>query len=69
MGKVGIYVWRTAVQRGALGGSRPWMTVFAAMAAVRIMKRISGSVPETVFSAELEPGESLIINHLAETYE
>lgn len=69
MGKVGIFVWRTSVQRGALGGSRPWRTVFAAMAAVKIMKRISGNVPETVFSAELGPGESLIINHLSETYE
>lgn len=69
MGKIGIFVWRTAVQKGALGGNRTWMTVFAAMAAVKVMKRFAGSNPETVFTAELKPGESFVINHLAETYD
>jgi hypothetical protein len=34
--KIGIYVWRTAVQKGAFGGNRTWMTVFAAMATVKV---------------------------------
>ena len=66
--KVGIYTWRTAVQKGAFGGNRTWMTIFATMATVKVMRRIAGSVPEPVFRAELKPGESFIINHLTETH-
>jgi hypothetical protein len=68
VGKIGIFIWRTAVQKGAFGGNRTWMTIFAVMAARKVMKRISGSVPETVFTGELKQGESFIITHLDETH-
>ena len=69
MGKILIYVWRTAVQRGLLGGDRTWMTVFAVFGAAKLMRRIAGSVPETVYREELAPGQALIITHLTETFE
>ncbi|HEX4980034.1 MAG TPA: hypothetical protein VFV35_08210 [Acidimicrobiales bacterium] len=67
MRRVGVYVWRSAVQKGALGGNRTWMAVFAAMAAGKILRRIGGNVSQTVYSEPLRPGESLIITHLHET--
>ena len=69
MGKLAIFVWRTAVQKGLFGGNRTWMTIFAAMGAAKLMRRISGSAPETVFHGELKPGEAFIITHLTETHE
>ena len=59
-------VWRTAVQKGLLGGSRTWMTVFAIIGTAKVMRRISGRAPETVFQSELKPGQALLITHLTD---
>ena len=66
MNRIAIYVWRTAVQRGLLGGNRTWMTIFAMFAVAKLLRRFAGNVPETVFRSELKPGEGLIITHLAD---
>jgi hypothetical protein len=63
------FVWRTAIQKGLLGGNRTWMTIFAVIGAAKVVRRISGSVPDTVFHTELKPGEALTITHLTTTFE
>lgn len=63
---MGGIVWRMSLRRGLVGGSRPWMYVLVAVGAVRLLRRISGSVPEKVFTEELKPGEALIITHYAD---
>lgn len=57
------YLWALAVRRGLLGGSRPWMMILAVMGVVRLVQRVSGSVPETVFREDLPRGRALIITH------
>ena len=59
-------IWRMARRRGLLGGSRVWMTVFAAIATARLFKRLAGSEPDTVYCEELKPGEALILTHHAD---
>ena len=63
------FLWRNAVQKGLFGGNRTWMTLFAVIGAAKLMRRMSGSVPETVFKGELKPGESLLISHLTTTFD
>ena len=61
-----VFIWRTAVQKGLFGNSRFWMLVFGVMGAQKLMKRLAGNVPQTVYSEQLKPGQSLIITHLAD---
>ncbi len=60
------FLWRNGLRRGLLGGSRPWLYVFVAMGTARVVRRIAGRAPETVFSGQLAPGEALIITHYAD---
>ncbi len=60
---MGRYLWMLAIRRGLLGGSRPWMTILAVVAALRLIRRISGSEPETVCCEKLKPGQALIVTH------
>jgi hypothetical protein len=57
------FLWRTALRRGLLGGSRPWMTVFAVIGLTRILRKLTGSEPKTVYCEELQPGETILITH------
>ena len=57
------FIWRTALRRGLLGGSRPWMTVFAVVGITRLVRKLAGSEPKTVYSEELHPGEAILITH------
>lgn len=66
MSAIAAFIWRTALRRGLLGGSRPWMTVFAVVGVTKLLRRLAGAQPETVFSHKLEPGEGLVITHLAD---
>lgn len=52
---------RQGFRRGVLGGNRTWLVVGGAALAVRLVKKLSGSEPETVYSEELKPGEALVI--------
>ena len=54
---------RLGISRGLMGGSRPWTIVAAFTIAVRLLKRIFGGTPETVYSETLCPGETLVISH------
>ena len=54
---------RTGLRRGLLGGSRPWLVVGAGAAGLRIVRRLTASKPEVVYSEELVPGTTLLISH------
>lgn len=60
---------RGGLRRGVLGGSGPWLVVGGFALAVRIVQRISGSIPEVVYSGDLKPGQALLITHERDTYE
>lgn len=60
------FIWRTAIRKGALGGNRVWITVFAIVGVAKLMRRIAGNVPETVYCEELAPGQALVITHLTD---
>ncbi len=60
---MGAYLWALAIRRGLLGGSRPWMTILAVVGVVRLVQRMSGSVPETVYCENLPRGQALIVTH------
>jgi hypothetical protein len=59
-------LWRRAIAKGLLGGDRRWMTVFAAIGTAKLMHKLVGREPETVYREELKPGETLVIRHLAD---
>lgn len=52
---------RAGLRRGVLEGSRGWLYVGIAVAAIRVAKRVLGEPPETVFEHELKPGEGIQI--------
>ena len=57
------YLRKNALHRGLFGGSRPWMVVGGAAWAIQFAKKAMAKVPETVYEAELEPGQTLVITH------
>lgn len=60
---IGSILWRTALRRGLLGGSRPWMTILAVVGITRAVKKLAGSEPKTVYCEQLQPGEAILITH------
>jgi hypothetical protein len=42
------------------------MTVFAVIAAVKAVRRVSGSTQKVVYTEELKPGQALLITHHAD---
>jgi hypothetical protein len=60
---LGRLAWRRAVNRGFFGDSNLWLVVGIVIGARRVVKRFSRSGPRTVFSEELEPGQTLVISH------
>lgn len=54
---------RRGLWNGLVGGSRFWMVVGGAAAAVRLMQRLSGREPKIVYAEKLEPGQTLVISH------
>lgn len=51
------------LRRGLVGGSRFWLAVGTAATAARVLRRISGSAPEVVYSEELPQGTSILITN------
>jgi hypothetical protein len=49
---------------GFLGGSRFWFRVGVVVWSLRLLQRIAGNKPKTVYQAELEPGQSIVISDL-----
>lgn len=57
------YLFALALRRGFLGGSRFWTGVGTLSIAMSVLRRIVKEKPEVAFSAELKPGQSLLISH------
>lgn len=54
---------RQGFRRGVLQGSRPWLVVGGVALGLRVLRKLSGSEPEVVYSEKLGPGESVVIAH------
>ena len=54
-----------ALRRGLLGGSRPWLVVFAVLRIMRWSSKVTkrGEAP-IAFRKALQPGQSFVITHL-----
>jgi hypothetical protein len=56
------FLLRRGVTKGLLGGSRPWLILWLVLFGVRMLRKITGSAPEVVYSEKLEEGETLVIS-------
>lgn len=54
---------RRGFRRGVLEGNRTWLLVGGVALGLRVLRKLSGSEPETVYSERLAPGETLVIAH------
>lgn len=57
------FVSRTAISRGFGGGNRAWTLIATFTVALRVIKKVFGGAPETVYSETLRPGDCLVIAH------
>jgi hypothetical protein len=57
------YITRNAWRRGLLGGNRLWVVAGAAALLVRLVRRDGRE--KVVYREELQPGEAIVISHLA----
>jgi hypothetical protein len=53
---------RQAAIRGLLGGSRPWLILWAVLAARRGLKRLLGDRPEILQTVRLEEGQAVVVS-------
>lgn len=64
-GKVAKFLRYGALHKGLLGGSRGWRAVFFLMFGGRMVRKLSGKVPEILGTETLEPGHLLQIEAIA----
>ena len=62
------YLQNRGMRRGVRGDSRAWFWVFVAVWVTRRVRRATGGEPAVVYRGELEPGSTIEIRHLTETY-
>jgi len=62
------YLQSAGRRHGVSGGSRGWFWVFVVVWVTRRVRRASGSEPAVVYRGELQPGDTIEISHLTETY-
>lgn len=62
------YFQARGVARGVFGTSTAWMWVATVAFLLRRLRRAVGSEPVLVFRGRVRPGETLQVEHLAETY-
>ena len=58
------FLRQRAVTEGFLGQSRFWFNLGVVVWSIHIVRRLSGRGPRTVYEAELEPGQTLVISDL-----
>ena len=58
------YLRQRSMAAGFLGGSRFWFRVGLVVWSLRLLQRFAGNKPKTVYEAELEPGQTLVISDL-----
>jgi hypothetical protein len=54
---------RLGVDRGLLGGSRPWLVVAGVAWSIKAVQYARRPEPETLVREVLEPGETIVISH------
>lgn len=55
------FLRRTAFLKGLLGGNRAWFALWTALAAARLVRRLTTDEPEVVYRSQIDPGEALLI--------
>ncbi len=55
------FLMRTGMRKGVMGGSRVWLVLGGVGLAMRVLKKLSGSEPEVVYSEELPVGTAVVI--------
>jgi hypothetical protein len=58
------FLRQRAITEGFLGESRFWFNVGLVVWSLHIVRRLTSRGPRTVYEAELEPGETLVISDL-----
>jgi hypothetical protein len=58
------YLRQRSVAAGFLGESRLWFRIGVVVWSLHLLKRVIGNKPKTVYEAELEPGQSIVISDL-----
>ena len=62
------YLQRRGTRLGVYGHRRVWFWVAVVAWGMRALRNTTGSVPTTVYRAELRPGEVIHVSHKTETY-
>ncbi len=57
------FLLRRGLLKGLIGGSRRWMVLGGVALGVKVLRKLSGSEPEVVYSEKLDPGQTLVIAH------
>ena len=58
------WLYRFALNRGLFGGSRFFATIGAVLTLVRLLQRISGTGPKTLYTHEMKPGDVLVVSDI-----
>lgn len=57
-------LFRFAINRGVFGGSPFFARLAAVMAFVRLLQRVAGTGPRTLYTHRLESGEVLVVTDI-----
>jgi hypothetical protein len=55
---------RTGFRKGVLGTDRRWLALWAGLSALGVLRRFLSRREDVVYRGELQPGESLVVEHL-----
>jgi hypothetical protein len=58
------YLRRRSMAAGFLGESKLWFRIGVVVWTVHLLRRLMNRGPKTVYEAELEPGQTLVISDL-----
>ena len=58
------YLRQRSMAAGFLGESKLWFRIGVVVWSLHLLKRLSSREPKTVYEAELEPGQTLVISDL-----
>ena len=58
------YLRQRSLAAGFLGESKFWLRVGVVVWSAHLLKRLASRAPKTVYEAELEPGQTLVISDL-----
>ncbi len=58
------YLRQRSMSAGFLGESRLWFRIGIVVWSIHLLRRLSSRGPKSVYEAELEPGQTLVISDL-----